>query len=798
MKTRRILLLVMNGFLIALFVLGVSSSLQTGVQAQVPGPGDFPERKATYAASQGLLSAATIIPASALQLAQAMGIPDGDLISADLMGSDPAGVGVSDASLGAWFPTEGNSFAILSTGQAAFASSPNDSDSLSFELGGLDNNLGTDLVRLQLSLHVPPAYNCLNFDFAFYSEEFPEFVGTIFNDTFTAQLNNPSLTVDGQSYIVDAPGNFAFDTQNNIISINTAFGVVPNTATTYDGSTPSLRASAVVTPNSNVDVYLSVQDLGDSIYDSSVFLDRFFWSQDAACTGGAAVDTDGDGLLDNWETNGLTIDGELVDLPAMGADPQHKDIFVEIDWMGNPGDGHNHQPDPDAILEIVDAFDNAPVSNPDGQTGIHLHVDSGPNAPLTWGDVATWGSLSDGDELTHQTNISTCSGSFSWSGFDTIKNANFIEAREAIFHYNIWGHSMCSAKSGTSGVSRNSSGASFGDGASDFIVSLGGWTGQTGTEDQQAGTFMHELGHNLGLRHGGEDHLQWKPNYISVMNYSFQTRGLMIGGTQGHFDYSRYDLANLNESNLNETNGINIPGTVTQTLGTRYFCGQDNMKLDWDASAVDWNCDGDESDSSLNRNINQGVWWNKNSTFDTLTSQNDWTNMIYTGGALGAPGASIDLPETSEIVDVSLEEDDDIAPTSPDVDVWVKAPPGLIPSDPGVVVTIPIWYNNYGMTTAANTFVTLTLDAKLTFIGDNASVTPNQIGNQIVWDFGDLPLTGGGSFEVQVSVPNDPLGTAYTSQLEISSDGSETDPADNSIAIEMMIMTSVYLPAIQR
>jgi len=127
-------------------------------------------------------------------------------------------------------------------------------DSLSFELGGLDNNLGTDLVRLQLSLHVPPAYNCLNFDFAFYSEEFPEFVGTIFNDTFTAQLNNPSLTVDGQSYIVDAPGNFAFDTQNNIISINTAFGVVPNTATTYDGSTPSLRASAVVTPNSNAQV----------------------------------------------------------------------------------------------------------------------------------------------------------------------------------------------------------------------------------------------------------------------------------------------------------------------------------------------------------------------------------------------------------------------------------------------------------------------------------------------------------------------------------------------------------------
>ena len=58
----------------------------------------------------------------------------------------------------------------------------------------------------------------------------------------------------------------------------------------------------------------------------------------------------------------------------------------------------------------------------------------------------------------------------------------------------------------------------FGDGASDFVVSLGGWSGQTGTQDQQAGTYKHELGHNLGLRHGGEDHTQWKPNYLSIMN----------------------------------------------------------------------------------------------------------------------------------------------------------------------------------------------------------------------------------------------------------------------------------------
>ncbi len=661
MNKRKYLLIILDGLMIFLIAFGTSSTLQTSAQAQVPEASDYPERQPTFHSAPGLLSPSAINPASASELAAAMGVPGGDLISADLMGSDPQGVGVSDSSLGAWFPTQGDTFAILSTGRAADASLPNNSESHTTELTGLNNNLGTDLVRLHLGLHVPAAVNCLNFDFAFYSEEFPEFVGSQFNDTFTAQLNNSNLSVNGQTFVVDAPGNFAFDSQENIISVNTVFGVLPDTGTTYDGSTPSLRASTAVTPDSNVDIYLSVQDVGDSIYDSTVFIDRFFWSLDDTCVGGASVDTDGDGLLDDWETDGLTINGKWVDLPAMGADPLHKDIFVEVDWMGDPGDGHDHSPDPDAIQEIVDAFDNAPVSNPDGSTGIHLHVDSGPNAPLTWGTAATWGSLSDGDELTHQTNISTCSGTtLNWSGFDTIKNANFNEEREAIFHYNVWGHSMCSANSGTSGISRNGSGAAFGDGASDFIVSLGGWSGQTGTEDQQAGTFMHEFGHNLGLKHGGEDHTQWKPNYLSVMNYSFQTRGLMIDSTQGHFDYSRHDLANLNENSLNEANGINIPGAITQTLGTRYFCGQDNMQVVWDASQVDWNCDGDATDSGISRNINQGVWWNNNSTLDTLTSQNDWINLVFVGGALGAPGANITLPTDSEVIDVDVEQDDDI------------------------------------------------------------------------------------------------------------------------------------------
>lgn len=81
-------------------------------------------------------------------------VPSGDLLSADLMGSDAAGVGVSDAPLGFSFPTEGGTFAILSSGLASSASLPNNEGDLSFVLGRIDNSQGNDLVRLHLELSV--------------------------------------------------------------------------------------------------------------------------------------------------------------------------------------------------------------------------------------------------------------------------------------------------------------------------------------------------------------------------------------------------------------------------------------------------------------------------------------------------------------------------------------------------------------------------------------------------------------------------------------------------------------------
>lgn len=65
-----------------------------------------------------------------------------------------------------------------------------------------------------------------------------------------------------------------------------------------------------------------------------------FWAQ--TNTGpmvvrGTYFDSDEDGLPDHWENSGVTIGGQFINLPAMGASAQHKDIFVQANWLDPNG-----------------------------------------------------------------------------------------------------------------------------------------------------------------------------------------------------------------------------------------------------------------------------------------------------------------------------------------------------------------------------------------------------------------------------------------------------------------------------
>jgi hypothetical protein len=269
------------------------------------------------------------------------------------------------------------------------------------------------------------------------------------------------------------------------------------------------------------------------------------------------ADRDGDGLPDAWERHGVTIDGgagpRFIDLPAMGADPAKPDIFLQIDWMA--GAEHDQRPSREAIRLVVEAFANAPYVSPTGSTGITLHVDAGPDSILAEPGLP-WGSFSRARALPWEKNLGTAaSGSYDWGAFDRIEHepGGFTETgRAPIFHYAIFGafHDLDDPHGwGASGNSR-------GIGGTELIVTLGNFTDGVGTPREQAGTLMHELGHNLGLRHGGCDDANSKPGYVSVMNYAYQMEGITRGGLRGVIDFSHGLEPVLDVGLLPESTGL--------------------------------------------------------------------------------------------------------------------------------------------------------------------------------------------------------------------------------------------------
>jgi hypothetical protein len=252
------------------------------------------------------------------------------------------------------------------------------------------------------------------------------------------------------------------------------------------------------------------------------------------------VDSDGDGLPDDWELHGVTVQTpagpRFIDLPAMGADPRRPDVFLQVDWMADAD--HDQRPSAEAIALVVAAFADAPYESPTGSIGITLHVDAGPESRLADPDVR-WGALSRARVLPWQKNLGTAaSGSYDWSAFEAIKAAAdgfAATGRAPVFHYAVFGafHDLDDPHGwGASGNSR-------GIGGTDLLVTLGNFTNGVGSPREQAGTLMHELGHNLGLRHGGCDDNNAKPGYASVMNYAYQMEGVRRGGMAGVIDYSR-------------------------------------------------------------------------------------------------------------------------------------------------------------------------------------------------------------------------------------------------------------------
>jgi hypothetical protein len=173
------------------------------------------------------------------------------------------------------FPTNGGTFTILTTGDVGLAATANNAPDSGLDRGYNPAARGdaNDPTTLGVGFNVPQGSNCVNLDYKFFSEEFPEFVGSLFNDRFVVELDKTNWTASGG--VSNAPLDFAGrGTQISINSIGPT-AVSPENAlgTTYDAASALVTTKTPVTPGNHT-LYLSIFDASDHKFDSAVFLDN--------------------------------------------------------------------------------------------------------------------------------------------------------------------------------------------------------------------------------------------------------------------------------------------------------------------------------------------------------------------------------------------------------------------------------------------------------------------------------------------------------------------------------------------
>ena len=351
-------------------------------------------------------------------------------------------------------------------------------------------------------------------------------------------------------------------------------------------------------------------------------------------------DTDGDGLCDKWERDGIDLNNDGIidlDLKKLGADPLHKDVFVEVDWVkGNK---------PQSLNAVKTAFKNAPIKNPDKTEGINLHIMMS-DTITTLNGVAT--TKKQGIDPTFLKKAAYDGKTHACGWFGSAKdrksfNCEWIsKAREKVYRYVIFGYKDSDPKSNTLGEATGIPGRGF--------VITTAHSRRYKTKKMTADTFLHELGHTLGLRHGGPDNVNCKPNYLSTMNYIYDA--LAYPRT---IDYSRHATPSLDENQLFETQGMRGPSSWKHVyFGDQTILDGKHEYKNADTKKVDWDQDGIYSIAGVKVNISRVPMGScqGNTKFENLYSQNDWDSLVFnfrsTAGNRFKTVQDVDQPGLSE------------------------------------------------------------------------------------------------------------------------------------------------------
>lgn len=197
-------------------------------------------------------------------------------------------------------------------------------------------------------------------------------------------------------------------------------------------------------------------------------------------------DSDDDGLPDGWEIHGHG----GTDYAALGCSPLHRDLLVEVDYhhyIDGRGVLHSARIGDALNTALVNFYSNLPIRNRDGVDGIHAVFVSDTELPDSHrcydgegpgGDHSPW----DPRHALGFRKLTLCLGPFRG-------NAQ-IAGR--------------SAKLRSPEPNQD---------PSDDLTEVAQYHFFRG--------IIHELGHSMGLTHGGDVDVNNKPNYPSVMNYSY-------------------------------------------------------------------------------------------------------------------------------------------------------------------------------------------------------------------------------------------------------------------------------------
>jgi hypothetical protein len=412
-----------------------------------------------------------------------------------------------------------------------------------------------------------------------------------------------------------------------------------------------------------------------------------------SCPGGN-VDTDGDFLLDCWETaGGVDFDGGGIDLLLPGADPNVPNVYVELDYM------QGHEPLPEALERVVTAFANAGVILTI-ELGEELQHSGFTSFPLSGGAL---------DPSTACTGWAPGDLTFDdlkleWFGTDATQRANSaaIAAKLTVYRYGIMAHSLNTAPDGQNQFGIPGCAEVPGN---DFLITLGdGWLthapGQPPCDQREASQrafcrneqeaiLMHELGHMLGLHHGGDDSgPPCKPNYLSVMNRAYQNNTEFASRA---LDFSHGQHIALNEQGLSEPAGLG-PGVLGGFINhgpppSDRFCGElvfpqptfitevivasapgQPLPINWDQDCTVQDTPiGPQLQAFIDPNPVQvdvnhfGIPECGASPGEVLTDHDDWGNLVYDVSTTleHARGARHSVARETFSVEQLLSKDDD-------------------------------------------------------------------------------------------------------------------------------------------